>query len=183
MRIIAYYTKDTPYEEEALVWKYTYERYPHKVYEVENQGSWELNCGLKSKIIKQALLEWEEPILYTDIDSRLMRDLEPIPEPHLPGFCIWEQPWEPHSLELLSGTIYFPYNKEALDLVDDWINLQQQNKTVWDQRVLQHIVFSDKYKYFEFPLEWICMDRNLELPNPIIFHTQASRRNKSKVKL
>ena len=87
----------------------------------------------------------------------------------------------PFDRQLASGTIYFPQSVLSYKILLEWIALQKKNPTVWDQVTLQHVVESDKYEYQILPPEWLGVDRHAELENPIIFHTQASRRLKSTV--
>jgi len=182
MRVVAFYTENTEYEKEAEIWEESFKGCSTKVYSVPNQGSWEANCGLKPEILLAALQETENPVLYVDIDARLCRPLEPISRPDLPGFCFLNQyKVPPFDRQLASGTIYLPQSVISYKIVLEWIALQKKNPTVWDQVTLQHVVESDKYEYQILPPEWLGVDKHAELENPIIFHTQASRRLKSTV--
>lgn len=182
MRVIAFFTKDTGYEEEANIWKESFKSCDTKIYVVESRGSWEENCGIKPEILLTALQEFEEPILYVDIDARLKRPLECIEHPDLPGFCFLDKvKIAPYNRQLCSGTMYFPQTTSSFKIIIDWINLQKKNTKVWDQLVLQHIIESNKYKYQTLPTEWLGISRHNELENPIIYHTQASRRLKKEI--
>lgn len=182
MKIIAYYTKDTPYEEEALEFSKSFANENFHVFAVDNLGSWELNCGQKPKVIKQALTKYTENILYLDIDARLVGDLEPIPEPTKIGICMWNPMWLSSFTELLSGTIYFPNNTYSIKLLDEWIKTQSDNPYVWDQKNLQSII--SKYLYQKLDLRWVYIDKFMrnKVKDPIILHTQCSRRLKSLIR-
>jgi len=176
MQVIAFYTKNTPYALEANTWKESFKSCNYKIYEVENKGSWELNCALKSKVLLSALREFNDSVLYVDIDARLIRPLEEMKYPDLPGFCFLNKvKIPPFNRQLASGTIYLP------QLVLDWIDFQEKNPTMWDQISLQHIVESNKYEYQILPNEWLGISKIQEVENCIIYHTQASRRLKKKI--
>jgi hypothetical protein len=183
MRVVAFYTKDTKYEEEAEIWKESFKSCNTLLFPIKNEGSWELNCGKKSSVLLEALHSLNEPILYVDIDARLMRDLEEIPEPELPGFCFLNKnKVKNYGRELASGTIYFPQTVASFKILIEWTALQKRFPTVWDQKTLQDVVESNKYNYQILPPEWLGVSRHAELANPIIYHTQASRRLKSTIK-
>ena len=178
--IIGYYTANTPYEVEAKQFTDSLQHYhlAYKLYRVESKASWELNCGQKPHIILQALDELQSDLLYLDVDARIMRD-PPFDEiqKHKLGFCVWTRPlWRK---ELLSGTIYVPNNELSRELLRHWIEEQAKQPKRWDQRVLQQIY--ELYPHYLMPLNWVAIEGNrwLKALNPIILHTQASRRHKS----
>jgi len=186
MKIIGFYTVDTPYEQEAEEMKKTLDKFnlSYQLYEVDNQKSWELNCAQKSRILRMALDDFDENILYLDVDARVMRQppFEDI-EKDIPGYCVWYNPYQRQE-QLCSGTIYFPNNYISRRVIEDWIYEQQKDPKQWDQVVLQRIY--QEYDHFLLHDDWINIERNtqnrfIETDNPIIVHTQASRRNKKKV--
>lgn len=181
MKLIAFYTENTPYEEEAKIWKDSFSSYSTKIYPIKNKGSWELNCAMKPKIILSALVDFDEPVLYLDIDARLCSPIPEVPEPELPGICFWNQLWNPSVRELLSGTIYMPPTENSLNLLNAWIAFQEKNPTMWDQKTFQRVIETDKYEYHVLPLDWINVSKFIKTENPIIYHTQASRRLKGSV--
>jgi len=182
MQVIAFYTKDTSYKLEAEKWKESFKSCQYKIYEVENKGSWELNCALKSKVLLSALREFNDSILYVDIDAVLKRPLEAVENPNLPGFCFLESvKVASFNRQLASGTIYLPQTTESFKLVLDWIEFQEKNPTMWDQISLQHIVESNKYKYQILPDKWLGISKIAEVKDCIIYHTQASRRLKKEI--
>lgn len=186
MKIIAFYTANTPYEQEAEAMKKTLDKFnlSYQLYEVKNQKSWELNCAQKSRIVRMALDDFDENILYLDVDARVMRQppFKDI-EKDIPGYCVWYNPFKSHK-QLCSGTIYFPNNKISRQVVENWMYKQQKTPTRLDQDVLQDIY--REYDHFLLHEDWINIERNsrnrfIETKDPIILHTQASRRNKKKV--
>ena len=192
MRVVAFYTKDTGYEQEADIWVKSFESCDTSIYPVDSRGSWELNCGIKSEVLITALLESDEPILYVDIDARLCRPLEAIPNPELPGFCFLKQKTlcRTFNRQLASGTIYLPQTVNSFRILLAWNKLQKENPKTWDQITLQHVVESNIYGYQVLPSEWLGIAKKGRTEqeqqehagcikhDAIIHHTQASRRFK-----
>ena len=177
MRVIAFYTKDTPYEKEAEIWQESFKTCKTAIYVMENQKSWEENCALKSTVLLRALEDYEDDLLYVDIDARLMRPLPVDTLGELPGLCFWNR-WSDGVRELCSGTIYLPNNDSSKVLLETWNRYQKYNPKVWDQKVLQHVVETKDFPYIELDHDWISISGHIQRENPIIHHTQASRRLK-----
>ena len=178
MRIISFYTKNTPYEKEADEWQDSFKKASTALYVMEPQGSWERNCALKSVVLQRAFEDYNDDLLYVDIDSRLNRPFDPIVEDKV-GLAWYDR--IDGIRELLSGTIYIPNNDNGKNLIDLWVRYQAVNPKVWDQKVLQHIVATKEIEHFELGKEWISVDGHIMVDNPIIHHTQASRRLRRKV--
>jgi hypothetical protein len=180
---ISFFTKNTPYEKEAkdlessLVWYHL----PHKIYEMENTGSWEKNCQLKAKVIRLALDEFITPIVWVDSDARVVRD--PVFFNNLEcdiSMYYLKTSYNPN--ELLSGTLYLANNGKVISLIDQWIELNNTNSQ-WDQKNLQ-VVLEKRADLKKRPLpgEYIKIDKfdrhQPGISNPSIIHYQASRKNK-----
>jgi hypothetical protein len=190
MKIICFYTKDTPYEEEYKIFKKSLEEFnlDHYAYVVDSLGQWEKNCSLKSQILRKAIDEHDDNILYLDVDARIQRQ-PPFAEieKDVPGYCVWH-PRHMKKGQMCSGTIYFPNNELSRQVLDAWIAEQNKDLTVWDQDTLFKVY--KQYNHFLLHHDWInIVGRDnqkhstplLGTDNPIILHTQASRRNKKKV--
>lgn len=189
MRIIGFYTKDTPYEDEYLLMKESMDAFnlSYHVYPIDNKGKWEHNCGMKGTILRQALDDFpDDNILYLDVDARILRQ-PPFHEieKNIPGYCVWHPKYRKNG-ELASGTIYFPNNGLSREVLDEWIKIHNAQPDMWDQRSLQTIY--DKHDHFLIHHDWINImgtgdehSRLLETDTPIILHTQASRQNKTKL--
>jgi hypothetical protein len=188
MKIICFYTKNTPYEQEYNVFKESLEKYnlDHHAYAIENSGQWEINCSMKSKIIRQAIDEFDDNLLYLDVDARIVRQ-PPFKEieKDIPGFCVWHPRYRKNG-QLASGTIYFPNNTLSRKVLDAWIEEQQKDLSAWDQDTLFSVF--KKFDHFLLHHDWINIvgvDGSesflLKTDNPIILHTQASRKNKDRL--
>lgn len=159
--------------------------YDYEIVEVEDRGTWEENCGQKPKVIYDALVKYEDDILYLDADAVITREL---PLEDLTGdvmrFYIME--WTPPETgkkiyELLSGTLFLPYNEVTLDIVKKWITHQQNNPMLWDQKTLSEVLNKmPDYKYVPFSAEWTYIkDYHSKFDlDPIVIHGQASREMK-----
>jgi hypothetical protein len=179
MRVIAFYTKDTEYEKLVPAWEESFKSCKTKIYPIENLGSWEENCAMKPKVLLEALLEFDDHLLYVDIDAELCRPLPFIPVPNVPGFSFLDKfKPKPFNRQLASGTIYLPQTVPTYKIVLEWLHFQQANPKMWDQMSLQHIVENMMHSYQVLPPEWCGISIHQELEDPIIYHNQASRRLK-----
>lgn len=176
MRVVCFYTKDTPYEAEAELWAESWKSVNTCQYVMYPQTTWVANCALKPIVIQRALEDYDTDILYVDVDSRLVGHplWEYFEGRDTPGFA-----WL--GKELLSGTIYLPNNDKTKKLVDLWADTQRANPGKWDQKVLQHIVMSKRVEHFELDHDWINVDGHIKTKTAIINHEQASRRYKEVV--
>lgn len=179
MRVISYYTENTPYKQEAenLINSLLPYGIHYSVYPIKNKGDWVLNCGEKPSIIYRALEHLKEDVLFLDADAIVCRE---IPELNydVPGIC-WSGP-EP--IRVASGTIFFPYNEASQNLLEDWIKEQEKYPNKYDQINLQSVL--SRHKYINLSHEWVYINEKFTPLNgqpPIIKHTQASRRFKRKV--
>jgi hypothetical protein len=179
VRVITFYTKDTPYEEESTDWLNSFKQANTACYVMENQKSWEKNCALKSIVLQRALTDHtDHDLLFVDIDARMMRrwddsEFDELTKNKIPGLA-----WHPVSGELLSGTIFIPNNEAGHSLINRWVSYQAVNPTMWDQQVLQYFVQKEEVEHFKLPYEWISVDGHISVDDPIIHHYQASRKNK-----
>lgn len=181
MQVVAFYSENTIYEEEAEIWKESFKSCDTILIPIKNMGGWLNNCRQKPYIISEALSLSKDSILYVDIDARLMRDLEEIPEPELPGFCFLNGiKVKQYNRQLASGTIYFPKKEISFQILSDWKRMQELWPGINDQRTLQEVIESNKYDYQILEKEWLGIDKFQELPNPIIHHTQVSRTLKTR---
>ena len=185
MQIIGFYSKDTQYEEEAKEFAKSLDHFnlKYSLYPVENKGQWELNCAQKANVCMNALHDHTDNILYLDVDARIQRD-PPFHEieDSIPGYAVLPVHFQDQAFLLASGTIYFPNNQISRDVVTDWLEYQKIHPTMWDQRTLQKVHINHSRKYLD--LKWCTIADNhytKNVKNPVVYHTQASRRLKNKV--
>jgi hypothetical protein len=178
MKVIFYFTKNTPYVQEAAELVKTLRNFNlnYVPYAVESKGSWELNCGLKSNILLNAITSTNEDLLYLDVDARVVK-IPPFEELHplLPGIAWWNNPSK--GRELNSSVLYLPNTDSTKDMLIEWNYEQEKTPKEWDQKVLQRI--AHKHPHQVLDERWACIDKFIE-PNDstCILQTQASRRLK-----
>ena len=179
-KICAYYTIDTPYEEEAkkleasiqkLGLDYTIDGYP-------NRSRWEFNCGIKPEFLKHCLDTYDKTIVYVDVDALIYRPLD-LAENFQHDLAVHYRA----GLEVLSGTLIFGNTDGAKNIVNDWIIAQRANPKKWDQHVLQGVITNSKYDIVSLPANYIkIFDMMPYAEEPIyIEHFQASRKYKRKL--
>jgi SAM-dependent methyltransferase len=179
--VCAFYTENTPYEQEIALLRESLVKLGLKYYfkPFKTLSKWEFNCGMKPAFIKECLLRYnKDVIMYTDADSVLQRWPD-----YLDGF---DSDIAVHHLggkELLSGTIVLQSNAHTLAFIDNWILEQSMTPNEWDQKVLERVLKADKVmRVAELPLEYIqIFDHGVQCAAPVVVHNQASRRFKNAV--
>ena len=186
-RIIAYYTKNTPYEKEVESLRLSVQALglEHDIVGIPSLGKWELNCARKASFIIDELSKFPgEPLLYVDADAVFLKRpyfFETLKDKS----HVYIRKKKSGFDELISATIYLPGNSESMRLMQAW-QLEQANlPEVWDQKVLQ-LVLDNKdngFAYERLPHEYCHLfdDRIHLIDNPVIVQNQASRRLKKLV--
>ena len=180
MKLISFYTKDTPYEDLALHYRASALEVGLEpiIYPVENLGVWAHNCNQKAAVLYRAYLEYpNDRILYTDIDARFEKyptDIENHAEDFDIGF---------HMLrgeELLSGTLVFDHTYKACLLLRKWVYITKHHLSTWDQKILQRVVQANSIKVYHLdPAHCYIFDISRRLHpkvKPVIIHHQISRK-------
>jgi hypothetical protein len=185
--VVGFYTKDTPYEEEAQGMQAS--AILHGVEKVvlffiKSAGNWVQNCGQKPTVLIQACLELQQPFLYVDADARFQS------HPHL-----FDLDWTHYDIgvhyfketELLSGTIYVNPKPRTIQLLSSWEDMTKINPGRWDQKNLNDVINADwTYKVLRLPSEYAFIyDKSKQhyghIENPVIVHYQASRKYKKTI--
>jgi hypothetical protein len=183
MKIVAFYTPSYRQIVQGLLDSVEKFGYDIHVEEVEDRGTWEENCGQKPEVIYRCMQEYKDDILYLDADAVINREL---PMKDLTGEKIkfyvfsWKDKNKKDKIvnELLSGTLFIPYNKENLEIVKKWKAHQINNPMIWDQQTLGEVLNKMKnYFFLTLSAEWCYIERyhKEHVDNPIIIHGQASR--------
>lgn len=175
------YTINTPYEQEVENLRASLEKFkvPHKIYPIENTGSWAKNCQQKAVVIRRAMDEFQANIVWIDADAVVMAN--PILFEQLNcdlSFYTFQR-----FKELLSGTLWVANNNRMRELVDEWIEVNKTNDA-WDQKNLQKIVErASNLKVSALPVTY-CKVFNFRAgrnESPVITHYQASRKYRRKM--
>lgn len=191
--IIAYYTSNSSYENDAIVLKENLDalKLKHDIHEFPCAGSWQANTQLKANFIRQ----WMENnpdvpyFVYLDVDALVIKQpiwFDQLAEQNTQFAAVIF-----NNSVLLSGTLFFANNKTTRDLVDDWIALNKKYPTTlpdgreaWDQRTL-HMAVKSKLKkgvdWVEMPLGYTFMigltqTRYPDITDPVIVHTRGHLR-------
>lgn len=187
--VVSYYTKNTPYEEEAknLIASCKQWNVEHHIEGVDDLGSWENNCFFKPCFIRNQLLKWKRPILWVDSDAIFLRPFifDEFMFADL-GVLKYEGQEDPR-LSLMSGTVYInatPGGKQGVDLWCFYAEKIHQAKGTAlpfaDQMSLNLTVLSGApLKIAPLPLRYCAIfdqDKGEEVDSIIIEHGQASRK-------
>lgn len=186
MKIVAFYTPSYKHIVQGLLDSVEKFGYDIHVEEVQDRGTWEENCGQKPEVIYRCMQEYKEDLLYIDADAVIAREL-PLEELSGDVMRFYVMEWTPPETgkkvyELISGTVFLPYNEVTLDIVKKWVTHQQNNPMIWDQKTLGEVLNKmPDYRYVTFSAEWNYIkdyhSKFITL-DPIIVHGQASREMK-----
>ena len=114
----------------------------------KSKGSWRLNCGMKAAFIRASLEQFEQPVLWVDIDGRfrLPWDLE---LEDTTDFAAWFIPTGAMSAEtrpcgahsgldgIAAGTMWFGHTDASRAFLDAWVKAEEDgHKYRWEQKVL-----------------------------------------------
>lgn len=179
---VAYYTENSIYAEEVKKLEASLKRHKmdYELVAIRDQSSWHENAHFKPYFIKQMLYRhFPKDVLYIDADAIVQQ------YPYLfdtfkadLGVVYFKRPH--HDEELLGGTLYFANNARTMELVDRWIACCLEYHTVWDQKVLQHIIYETKdinIKIERLPPNYCqIFDLMQHVGHAVIEHFQASRK-------
>ncbi|MFS8050898.1 putative nucleotide-diphospho-sugar transferase [Rhizobium sp. BR 314] len=185
--VVAFFTKDSLYEQESRRMSLSAERLGLKVHTaaLPNAGSWVLNASLKPGFLLQERTRLRGPLLYVDVDAVFHRN----PWPELQKLdCDIALYYEADG-RLLSGTILLNDTPATARLLDLWREGCLANPDTWDQLVLEEIIARDEkstnpqFRVLKLPVSfcWI-FDRveNEDVREVFIEHLQASREAKKR---
>ncbi len=183
--VLCYFTLDTPYADEAKKLRASCERLglEHRIVGVRPRGSWEANCAYKARFVEEHWRAIGRPVLWVDADALVRRtpDL-------LRGVAADFAVHRALGWMFASGTVFFNQTPEAEALLVRWRERCEADPTTWDQVHLD-AAWEDVVR--ERPLETLWLPREYTFINdlndaalaedPVIEHTQASRRFKATV--
>ena len=187
MLVVAFYTKRTPYEQEAQKVAYTCTQHGLKYHlqGYDSRGHWTANCAIKPEFILDMLVRFpDENLLYVDADAEIKKYPKLIDDYIQEGVDVAAYIMKGGTL--LSGTILFRNNEKVKELVNEWIKKQRTSPDRWDQHTLHETIVNHgprlDIKFKELPSEYC---RIVDKPNwgdPVILHNQKSREFKNSVK-
>ncbi|MBX3403232.1 MAG: class I SAM-dependent methyltransferase [Phycisphaeraceae bacterium] len=183
--VLCYFTLDTPYADEAKKLKASCLRLglEHRIVGVQPRGSWEANCAYKARFVEEQWRALGRPVLWVDADAIVHRtpDL-------LRGVAADFAVHRALGWMFASGTVFFNQTPGAEALLVRWRERCEADPGTWDQVHLD-AAWEDVAR--EQPLETLWLPREYTFINdledvaltedPVIEHTQASRRYKATV--
>lgn len=188
--VIAYFTKDTPYQNLAQTLENSLKSLSLDYYieSIEDQGSWESNTHYKAYFIKRCLEQYEQDLLYVDVDAIFRSYPILIDEIKGEGYDIGyrTENFRWRGDEALSGTVYLKNCDNIKAMVNEWISINESRPAermkpeTWEQKNMQtaHRKMQE-IKYYNFPPEYtfITDTHRRMFPGvvPIIEHFQESR--------
>ncbi len=186
--VISYYTKDTPYEQEAKTLINSLQKFDIKydIVRVVNKGSWVKNCAYKAEFCLSMLSKHKSPIVWIDCDAVILRYPTLFNELSDYDVAVHYRNRITRPKELLSGTVYFNYTFESLKVIAYWVVECLTDENLWDQKALSRAINKiDNLKLYTLPASYVkifdAVDMICENNEPVIIHNQASRKWKRSV--
>lgn len=192
--IVAYYTINTPYEDEAkkLIKSLNVLDLNYDVTGVPNLGNWQANTRFKAKFMEDMLNKHQgKNLLYVDSDA-IVHSKPVLFENYFADIAVRWQDFRWRKNECLSGTIFMANNDKTRELCQRWqrINLSEgPAATTFEQwnlgSVIKEMESEGKLITKNLPPEYTMIFDSMRAmyPNivPVIEHFQASRKLKNKV--
>ena len=138
MLVVAFYTINTPYEQEVRKLEFTCTKHGLKYHTegYEGRGHWTANCAIKPEFILEMLTRFpDEDLLYIDADGEIKQYPKLIEK-----LTCDVAAYIMKGGTLLSGTLFFRNNEKVKELVNEWIKKQRQRPDRWDQYTLHETI-------------------------------------------
>lgn len=181
---ISYYTRESGYEIEAnkLRASILALRAPFAIVPLPSLHSWDANTRLKAPFILEMILSHPEFNRFVFVDADAIVNSYPMLFETIDAdIAAHLRNWRARKDELLSGTLFFRRSDLVLDLLRAWIELNEKNPAVLEQRNLQTALsYYPTIRFAPLPLEY-CMIFDAEERKgrrAVIEHFQKSRRYK-----
>lgn len=180
--IVSFYTADTLYEIEVETLRKSCQRFNLDCYleAVPSHGTWVRNCSRKGPFVLRCLEQFKRPILWLDSDAEIKR----FPQLFQSLPCDVAAYMPRH---LLSGTLYFAFNRSALEVARKWARYCTAQPDTWDQKHLESTLrkMEATTTFVNLPQGYCKVfdnrwNRHAE-QTEVIVHHQASRRFRTSV--
>ncbi len=185
--VVAYYTKNTPYECEVENLRRSLDDLPlaYQIVGVQNLGSWQANTQYKAVFLKHMLSRHgsRHRLLYVDADAVFRR------YPELLDHIECDVAVHARRRETLSGTIYLEPTPTTATLLETWISINHEHPGRWDQvnlaAAIRKCCDDTGLRAAQLPAEYTFIfdlsRHDHPTANPVIEHFQASRRFKRQI--
>lgn len=133
MRIISYYTIDTPYEREAARLRQSIDKLgiEHNIVGLPSLGSWVENCAQKARFIKDRYEALGGDFWWFDADAELISHPEELSPEKVDLAAPIRNRWN-----LNSSCVYFGNSSRTAELVELWTGYCETYPFVFDQLLL-----------------------------------------------
>jgi hypothetical protein len=192
--IVAYYTINTPYEQEANKLKASLDKLKvsYDIVGVENLGNWQANTRFKARFMQDMLDKHKgKNLVYVDSDA-VIHQYPTLFDNYPYDIAVRWQDFRWRKNECLSGTIFMANNQATRELCKRWegVNVSEgpgaKTFEQWNLgKVIEDMRREGKVKDGNLPPEYtMIFDSMREMYpniNPVIEHFQASRKLRNKV--
>ena len=192
IKVVAYYTLNTPYEEEVKNLRTSLDELnlDHDIVGIKDLGSWQVNTRAKALFMREMLDKHSNfSLLYVDADAIVRREPEFLYDIDC-DIALRYQDFTWKKNESLSGTIYMANNDKTKKLCDVWDKLNKKyakkpryleqwnlGKAIEEMQDLKIVNLPPEYTFI-----FDIMKRIYPNTKPVIEHFQASRRFRKKVR-
>lgn len=167
----------------------------HYIEKVEDKGDWYRNTSYKSKFVQKCLKKFKEDVVFLDSDATIEEFPEllyNIPENvdvsmhRLDWIRFWRGKTGGNNFHMLSGTMFMRYNRNVLEVVEDWVEQCDNAIGTWEQKILQQILEeTTAVNFMDLPASYCAIVKTdgtvpEYVGKPVILHWQASRKYKTK---
>ena len=185
--VTSFYTKNTGYEQvmnERLLPSLEKFKLKHKIFALNNLGSWNLNIYQKALVLKKMLEEYSENIVWLDADAVVQRYPDKFDTLKADFACHFRF----DGIKLSSGTMFFRNTEKIKSLINQWIDEIKHDPhygDTWEQMILENLLKKRGDILVEnLPLSYsMIFDARPEqrVEKPVIEHFQASRKLKKTI--
>lgn len=194
LMIVAFYTLNTPYEDEAkkLIRSLNKLGLNHDVVGVTNLGNWQANTRFKAKFMEDMLNKHQgKNLLYIDSDA-IVHSRPVLFQDYHADIAVRWQDFRWRENECLSGTIFMANNEKTRELCRRWQRINRSEgpgATTFEQwnlgAVIKEMESEGRITTKNLPPEYTMIFDSMRsmYPNivPVIEHFQASRKLRNKV--
>lgn len=192
--IVAYYTINTPYEQEANKLKASLDKLnvSYDIVGVKNLGNWQANTRFKARFMQDMLDKHKgKNLVYVDSDA-VIHQYPSLFDNYPYDIAVRWQDFRWRKNECLSGTIFMANNQATRELCKRWegVNVSEgpSAKTFeqWNLgKVIEDMRREGKVKDSNLPPEYTMIFDSMRAMypniNPVIEHFQASRKLRNKI--